>query len=272
MGKRSGIVRSSGENREALRNAFAELALFLVDQGVTAAEVQSAIADAFIQAAVARSRMKNGRVNQSGVAIMTGLSRAEVRKLLTNGHAGRREQAAHGAQKVLEGWSRDAEFCTKDGQPKRLAIGAGYGGFANLARRYSGDIPPRATLEELLRLRSVEVSGKFVKPRKEKGVDLKRRQHTLTRAAAQLSYLFQLMGYPQALTPVVKLYDGVTVSVSDNAALRIAEQRVGQNARAFLNGIENSAKALLRRKSSRSRGAMRHIVVNVSVSSFLPRA
>jgi len=150
-------------------------------------------------------------------------------------------------------------------------VGAGYGSFTNLARRYSGDIPPKATLEELLRLRSVEVSGRYVKPIREKGVDLQRRQHTLTKAAAQLSYLFQLMGYPQALTPVVKLYDGVTVSVSDNAALRIAEQRVGQNARAFLNGIENSARTLLRRKPSRTRGALRRIVVNVSVSSFLPK-
>ncbi len=271
MGKRSGKIRSSGEIGEALRSAFVELALFLVDQGITAAEVQSAITDAFIQAAVTRARMKNGRVNQSSVAIMTGLSRVEVRKLLLRGHAERSKKAAHGAQKVIEGWLRDAEFCTKDGQPKRLPVGAGYGSFTNLARRYSGDIPPKATLEELLRLRSVEVSGRYVKPIREKGVDLQRRQHTLTKAAAQLSYLFQLMGYPQALTPVVKLYDGVTVSVSDNAALRIAEQRVGQNARAFLNGIENSARTLLRRKPSRTRGALRRIVVNVSVSSFLPK-
>ena len=271
MGKHSGVVRFSGANTEALRSAFANLALFLVDQGITAAEVQSAITGAFIRAAVARARMKNGRVNQSRVAIMTGLSRAEVRKLLTSGRAEHGKQAAHGAQKVLEGWSRDAEFCTKDGQPKRLPMGAGYGSFANLARRYSGDIPPRATLAELLRLHSVEVSGKFVRPRIEQGVDLKRRQNTLTRAAAQLSNLFQLMGYPQALTPVVRLYDGVTVSVSDNAALRIAELRIGQSARAFLNGIENSAKALLRRKPSRSRREMRRIVVNVSVSTFLPR-
>jgi hypothetical protein len=272
VGKRSGKIQSSGTNREALRNAFADLALFLVDQGITAAEVQLAVTDAFIQAAVTRARMKNGRVNQSGVAIMTGLSRGEVRKLLTSDRADDRKQATHGAQKVLEGWSRDAEFCTKDGQPKRLLIRAGYGSFASLARRYSGDIPPRATLEELIRLRSIEISGKFVKRRLEKGVDLKSRQYMLTKAAEQLSHLFQLMGYPQALAPVVKLFDGVTVDVSDDAALRIAEQRVGQTARAFLNGIENSAGALLLRKPSRLRAAKRRLVINVSVASFVPRA
>lgn len=271
VGKRSAIVRSSRVNGEALRSGFADLALFMVDQGITAAEVQLAVTDAFVQAAVTRARMKNGRVNQSGVAIMTGLSRTEVRKMLAGGHARRSKNATHGAQKVLEGWSRDAEFCTRDGQPKRLSLGSGYGGFASLARRYSGDIPPRATLAELLRLRLVEISGRIVSRRIEKNVDLKRRQFMLTKASEQLSHLFHLMGYPQALAPTVKLFDGVTVDVSDNAALRIAEQRVNQNARAFLNGIENSARSLLRRKPSRSKGATRRIVVNVSVSSFLPR-
>jgi hypothetical protein len=246
--------------------------MFLMDQGITAAEVQLAVTDAFIQAAVTRARMKNGRVNQSSVAIMTGLSRVEVRKMLTNDYADHRKRETHGAQKVLEGWSRDAEFCTKDGHPKRLSMRPGYGGFASLARRYSGDIPPRATLEELLRLRSVEVSGKFIKRKVEKGEVLNNRQYMLTKASEQLSHLFQMMGYPQALTPVVKLFDGVTLDVSDGAALRIAEQRVGQTARAFLNGIENSAGALLLNKPSKSRSAKRRIVINVSVSSFLPRA
>ena len=271
MGKRPGNIRTLGTNREALRTAFADLALFLMDQGITAAEVQLAVTDAFIQAAVTRARMKNGRVNQSGVAIMTGLSRTEVRKLLAGDRADNNKHTTHGVQRVLEGWSRDAEFCTRDGQPKRLSIGTGYGSFASLARRYSGDIPPRATLKELLRLRSIEIAGKFVKRKLEKDLDLKSRRYMLNKASEQLSYLFQMMGYPQALAPVLKLFDGVTVDVSGEAALRIAEQRVGQTARAFLNGIANSAGALLIGKTNRSRAAKRRLLINVSVSSFLPR-
>ncbi len=271
MGKRPGNIRTSGTNREALQTAFADLALFLMDQGITAAEVQLAVTDAFIQAAVTRARMKNGRVNQSGVAIMTGLSRTEVRKLLAGDRADNNKHTTHGVQRVLEGWSRDAEFCTRDGQPKRLSIGTGYGSFASLARRYSGDIPPRATLKELLRLRSIEIAGKFVKRKLEKDLDLKSRRYMLNKASEQLSYLFQMMGYPQALAPVLKLFDGVTVDVSGEAALRIAEQRVGQTARAFLNGIANSAGALLIGKTNRSRAAKRRLLINVSVSSFLPR-
>jgi len=272
VAKRKGEVRSFGAHREALRDAFSGLALFLVDQGITAAEVQLAVTEAFIKAAVARARKKNGRVNQSGVAIMTGLSRGEVRKLLANDRAETTNQATHGAQKVLEGWSRDAEFCTKNGKPRRLPMGSGSGSFASLAHRYSGDIPPRATLEELLRLRSVEIAGTFVKRKIEKSSDLKSRDYMLTKASEQLAHLFQLMGYPQALSPVIKLFDGVTIDVSDGAALRIAEQRVGQTTRAFLNGIAKSAGAYLIRKASRAKATKRRIVINVSVSSFLPRA
>jgi len=76
----------------------------------------------------------------------------------------------------------------------------------------------------------------------------------LTKASEQLAHLFQLMGYPQALSPVIKLFDGVTIDVSDGAALRIAEQRVGQTTRAFLNGIAKSAGAYLIRKSQQGEG------------------
>lgn len=64
------------------------------------------------------------------------------------------------AARVLTGWVRDADFADASGNPRELAISA-VGAinactFAELARRYSGDIPCRAVLDELIRVGAVE--------------------------------------------------------------------------------------------------------------------
>src|SRR5262249_39633778 len=55
---------------------------------------------------------------------------------------------------VLTGWLRDPEFCDAEGRPRELADD-GDKGFAGLVRRYSGDVPARAVLDELLRVGAV---------------------------------------------------------------------------------------------------------------------
>jgi hypothetical protein len=255
----------------ALQTAFDQLALFFVDQGLTVAEIQSAIASAFIRAAMTRARMKNGRVNQSGVAIMTGLTRTALRKLLSRDRKKTTVQETYGARRVLEGWARDPEFCTKHGRPRNLVLSKGYGSFVRLAKRYSGDIPPKATLDELVRRKYVVLTRSHVALRDETKSESRRQDKTLMQAAVQLSTLFRLLGYPDALSPTVELYDGVVVDVSDNAALKIAKLRVQQNARAFLNGIENSTKDMSRTEKHSIKHPNRRVVVNVAISSFVPR-
>jgi len=61
---------------------------------------------------------------------------------------------------VVAGWIRDPEFSDAEGNPKILTLqegaGSGRAAFAALARRFSGDIPFRAVLDELLRVGVVE--------------------------------------------------------------------------------------------------------------------
>jgi hypothetical protein len=66
------------------------------------------------------------------------------------------------AARVLAAWVRDADFADASGNPRELAISApgaiGACTFAELARRYSGDIPCRAVLDELIRVGAVETT------------------------------------------------------------------------------------------------------------------
>jgi Family of unknown function (DUF6502) len=97
---------------------------------------------------------KHGRpANISRVAILTGMSRRDVRR--ARDLLAQDPKAAFGAlerlsraTRVLSGWYQDPDFHDSQGRPKLLSRG-GPGGFAALLKRYAPDLPPTAMLKEL---------------------------------------------------------------------------------------------------------------------------
>ena len=61
----------------------------------------------------------------------------------------------HRATRVLTAWAREPDFRDGSGRPALLPV-EGEGGFAELVRRFGGDVPHRAVLDELLRVAAVE--------------------------------------------------------------------------------------------------------------------
>jgi hypothetical protein len=96
----------------------------------------------------------------SRASILSGLTRKEVQRLLSaSGNSADSSAALDGerynrAARVLTGWVRDSEYHDGKGQPKALSVD-GDDGFTALVRRYSGDMPARAVLDELERVGAV---------------------------------------------------------------------------------------------------------------------
>jgi Family of unknown function (DUF6502) len=92
----------------------------------------------------------------SRASILTGLTRKDVQRLVGSSDAPGDvpEERYNRAARVLTGWIRDPHFLAGDGQPRSLDFD-GDAGFAALVRRHSGDVPPRAVLDELLRVGAV---------------------------------------------------------------------------------------------------------------------
>jgi len=223
-------------------------------------------AEAFVAAAVQRSRLKNGRVNQSRVAIMTGLTRTEIRKKLEAQTL--ETPRIYGAQRIMDGWRRDPEFCDSSGAPLDLKLSGDYGSFESLARRYSGDIPARATLEELRRLKAIVVKKTLIHLRPESESANRRRQRALTEIATQLAELLETLGYPEIKAPEVILADSTTVKVFDHSLLQVLKKRAEQSARIMLSGVDTSMRSVARRgakTSSKPKGSIR---VSVSVIQY----
>jgi hypothetical protein len=140
-----------------LQSLLSELALVLLPRGMTPKRFSELARCAFVQAAADIARMRNGRVNHSRVAALTGLTRADVKRLLNrNGFESQGGKAA--VERVIHGWRTDGEFAVYPGRAKPLRIVGRRGSFARLVKKYGGDVPHRAVLEELRRLGAVHDS------------------------------------------------------------------------------------------------------------------
>lgn len=143
--------------QSACRRILKPVVRLLLRQGVGAGELADLCKAVFVEVASEVHRQGSGRVNQSRVAIVTGLTRAEVKRLLA---APRITQARydwhrHRATRVLLGWHQDPEFLDQRGRPRKLPLRGRKGSFLNLVRRYSGDMPVRAMLDELIASKAV---------------------------------------------------------------------------------------------------------------------
>lgn len=92
--------------------------------------------------------------HKARVACLTGLSRKEVLRLsqTPEPEANNELHCGNRASRVLQGWVTDPRFADASGKPAQLSFTGkqGKANFAALVQCYSGDIPPRAILDELL--------------------------------------------------------------------------------------------------------------------------
>jgi hypothetical protein len=147
----------------ALQKLLAALASALLPRGMTPRRFAELARFAFVRAATERSRLRNGRVNHSRVAAQTGLSRADVKRLLLQNDALYTDRFAQApVERVLDGWRTDRLFAKRPGRAKRLRISGTHASFTTLVKKYAGDVPHRAVLDELRRIGAVGDDGTSV--------------------------------------------------------------------------------------------------------------
>lgn len=141
----------------ASRQILAPLVHVLIGLGISAPEFAAVSRQVYVETAAARLEKSTKRVSRSRIAIVTGLTRAEVTRLLTSRpHAATtRQHYLHRASRVLNGWINDPEFASRGGRPRRVPLKGARGSFHALVKRYSGDIPPRAMLDELIAMSAI---------------------------------------------------------------------------------------------------------------------
>ena len=97
----------------------------------------------------------------SRIAILSGLTRKEVQRLLKLSSTAKSitsvsAEEYHRGSRVITGWLRDPKYGDGKGHPRPLAMEGRGASFSALVNSYSGDIPVRAVLDELLRVGAVK--------------------------------------------------------------------------------------------------------------------
>lgn len=161
-------MKNTNPLHQALFRILRPLARLLLRNGIPFGEFSELVKRAYVEAALEDFSDGRRKPTDSRAAVMTGLTRKEVKRqrdILAGEHTGTREVLhSNRASRVVSGWVHDAAFQAKDGEPAMLAFD-GPLSFSELVKRYSGDMPPRAVLDELLRVGVVTVdaeSGRLI--------------------------------------------------------------------------------------------------------------
>ena len=149
----------------ALLVALRPLARALLRAGIGYREFAEISKTAFVDVATKDYGIRGRPTNISRVAVMTGLTRKEVRRLRTKSESGDETDISRPMPMavILHRWYTEHDFLDSSGKPKDLDFDDSEDSFSELVRRFGGDIPPGAMRTELKRIKAIEEteSGKL---------------------------------------------------------------------------------------------------------------
>ena len=220
-----------------LQELLVELAFALLPRGMTPRRFGQLARFAFVRAAREMSRLRNGRVNYSRVAAQTGLSRADVKRLLESDVFDFHRVAHAPVERVLDGWRTDRLFTHGAGRPKRLRIVGPGASFASLVRKYGGDVPHRAVLDELKRIEAVTDNGHIVRL---KASTVFRNRHNFGFLSPVLPVFVDGIRIASRRSSPSSSIQRLTLPVEAEVDLAIVRERCRSSTKSMLDGLSES--------------------------------
>jgi hypothetical protein len=133
------------------------IARILLRFGIGFREFAEITKTAFVEVASSDFGIRGRPTNISRVAVMTGLTRKEVKRIRDKIAAGEEKLTVRTTPlcEVLHKWHAEEEFLDKSGRPAKMPFSGTDSSFSNLVRRFGGDIPPGAMRTELKRVGAI---------------------------------------------------------------------------------------------------------------------
>jgi len=137
--------------------ALRPLARILLRFGIGFREFSEIAKTAFVDVATIDYGLRGRPTNISRVAVMTGLTRKEVRRLREKIEVGDHSVVVKMTplSDILHRWHAEDEFLDSTGRPAVLPFVGDNASFSSLVRKFGGDIPPGAMRTELKRVGAV---------------------------------------------------------------------------------------------------------------------
>ena len=149
---------------KTLETVLEPLATWLVEHGISSPEAERLLRAVCVREVAKAGAIPGKRPNVSRVALLTGVDRGDVRRILKIRDTAKVDYRMHRVNTVLAGWHSDATY-SRGGRPLSLPIKAikirdyKRSNFWALAKRYAPGVYPGLILSELLRVGAVEELG-----------------------------------------------------------------------------------------------------------------
>jgi hypothetical protein len=148
----------------ACRHLLHPLVRILLRHGASYGEFADAVRGAYIDIAQNELVPPDRPQTEARISILTGIPKREVARIRALDGELDEGVGLNQIARVLQGWSQDPQFLGPYGLPLEVPFSSTRLSFEELVRRYAGDAPPRALLEELIRVKAaLETEDGFVR-------------------------------------------------------------------------------------------------------------
>jgi len=143
----------------SFRQLLRPLVRILLRHGISYGEYAEIAKIVFVEVASKDFQIEGKKQTQSRIAIITGLTRKDVSRVYRSTENSTLPSTSNlnRVGRVLSGWHQDPDFTGPYGLPLQLEFHGTTNSFSELVRRFSGDMPARAMLEELKRVGAVDI-------------------------------------------------------------------------------------------------------------------
>lgn len=151
----------------AILKIMRPLVRLLLRNGLAYADFALLVKGVFVEIASEDFDLPGRKQSVSRVSVLTGINRKEVKRLMELAQEGHETGNSNNngnnnrAARVVSGWMRDSQFLDANGKPNKLPLATTdeRPGFDQLVKTYSGDMPARSILDELVRVGAAVVQN-----------------------------------------------------------------------------------------------------------------
>ncbi|MBA3030410.1 MAG: hypothetical protein FP816_16585 [Desulfobacteraceae bacterium] len=190
------MMNTESVNSKALVSALIKilrpLVRILLRNGMSFVTFSNIAKRVYVDMAEEEFGLEGRKQSGSRISVLTGLSRKEVKRVMETTHPSDTDSGEryNRAARVIAAWRREKDFHDENGIPMALPLNGKDPSFSGLVRKFSGDLPFRAVLDELIASGNAEKTddnrvkliSRFYIPRNEDNVKL----HILGTDAAHL--------------------------------------------------------------------------------------
>jgi hypothetical protein len=262
--KRSNALDVQIAARKAFAKILKPLSQLALNSGISVSELNSILRLSAIRGVAAQQINDSSRINISGIAAITGISRSEISRTLKSSRPEFQTAAFSQtlANAMLRAWHCDQEFLTPARQPRDLKMYGRGSTFESLVKRYGRGIPTRAIFDELVRIGAIGIRGsQEVFARRPIAIRQRLAIRSISTIGAAVTELFNSTlanGSRAACSSSIKRITGTVVGSDAAPAIRVKSLA---NAQTILNGLQE---ALARNQEIAASDS--HAIAKVSVT------